>query len=584
MNICKKICFVLILFCTITAVYANNIFDKKQKNKKFSPLSEKECLEFDYAFIEGEQSNLLGDYSKAITWYATCLKIDPTSAVVYYQIANIYLAQEDLNAALELSRKAVVLQEKNIWYQLQLAKIYQMKAMVEQACEVYEVLIKNNPENTEYYYMEAALFASIEKRKKALEVYNKLEKRIGVNENISLEKHKLYTALGNKKMAYAEIKKLIKQNPYQSRFYGLLADLYLKDKRIDDAFKVYLQIVKIDPDNGLVQFYLADYYRDKLDVEKSQECILKAFISTEVNIDQKIQYLLGLFINNEKINYSDSTYYSFLDSLLVNNEGNVRLHALYADFLNKKGENEKAIFHLEEVLKQETSNYTVWEELLLLDNKILDFKNMYIHSSRALKIFPEKELLYLFNGVAAVQEKKFEQAMHSFQEGLKISNSNIALRIQFMTNIGDLYYEMDDSKKSFAAYDDVLNYDADNVIVLNNYAYFLSETENVSEEDLLRAKNMSAKCIHIEQNNSTYLDTYAWILFNLAEYKEAKNYIQKALLNEPNPSGVLVEHYGDILFRLNENEKALIQWKKAKSLEGTSKQLDDKIETGVIPQ
>jgi len=585
MNICKKICISLVLlFALININYANNIFDKKQKNKKSNTLTEKQALEFDYAFIEGEQSNLLGDYNKALSWYAKCLKIDPSSAVVYYQLANIYLSQKDINAALELSRKAVALQKKNSWYQLQLAKIYQMKSMHDQACKVYDVLIGLYPEKLEYYYMEAALFASVEKRKEAIDVYNRLEKQIGISESVSLEKYNLYNALGNKKMAYSEVKKLIKKNPYQSRFYGMLADMYLKDSRTEDAYEMYMKILEVDPDNGLVQFYLADYYRGKKDLDKSEISIMNAFKSYKVNVDQKIQYLLGVLMNNDKLSYPESVYISFLDVLVKQHSGNVRLHALYADFLNKKGDSKQAIFHLREVLKQEKTNYTVWEELLLLDNKLLDFDNMFKDSNLALKQYPKKELLYLFNGVAAVQLKKYDEALSIFQEGLKLCNSNIALRIQFMTNIGDLYYEIGDSKKSFLAYDEVLSFDSDNVVVLNNYSYFLSEEKNCSKENLIRAKAMSAKCINIEQNNSTYLDTYAWILFKLADYKEAKIHVEKALMNGGLKSGVIIEHYGDILFRLGEKEKALQEWKKAKKQGEASDKIDDKIKNGLITE
>jgi len=45
---------------------------------------------------------------------------------------------------------------------------------------------------------------------------------------------------------------------------------------------------------------------------------------------------------------------------------------------------------------------------------------------------------------------------------------------------------------------------------MNNYAYYLSEEKT----DLKKAEKMSAKAVEKEPNNSTYLDTYAWIFTN----------------------------------------------------------------------
>ena len=76
---------------------------------------------------------------------------------------------------------------------------------------------------------------------------------------------------------------------------------------------------------------------------------------------------------------------------------------------------------------------------------------------------------------------------------------------------------------------------------------------------------MSFQCNQIEKNNGTYEDTYAWILYQLKEYEEAKEWIVKALKNGADNSPVVVEHYGDILYKLGEIQNAVIQWKKAKN-------------------
>ena len=77
------------------------------------------------------------------------------------------------------------------------------------------------------------------------------------------------------------------------------------------------------------------------------------------------------------------------------------------------------------------------------------------------------------------------------------------------------------------AYDSCLQWKDDNVMALNNYAYYLSE----QGKDLHKAESMSYKTIKAEPNNGTYLDTYAWILFMQERYADAKTYIDAALKN-----------------------------------------------------
>ena len=88
---------------------------------------------------------------------------------------------------------------------------------------------------------------------------------------------------------------------------------------------------------------------------------------------------------------------------------------------------------------------------------------------------------------------------------------------------------------------------------------------------------MSAKVIQANPDNATYLDTYAWVFFKKKDYELAKFYMENALSKVTEESSVLVEHYGDILFFLNDKQNALLQWKKSLEMGNPSKVLKRKI-------
>ena len=98
------------------------------------------------------------------------------------------------------------------------------------------------------------------------------------------------------------------------------------------------------------------------------------------------------------------------------------------------------------------------------------------------------------------------------------------------------------------------------------------------DKDLDKAERMSRKCIELEPLNSTFLDTYAWILFKERRYLEAKFIIERAVDNLQSDDSTVFEHYGDILFFNSDVNNAVNQWQKALLLNPNSENLKRKIE------
>ena len=65
---------------------------------------------------------------------------------------------------------------------------------------------------------------------------------------------------------------------------------------------------------------------------------------------------------------------------------------------------------------------------------------------------------------------------------------------------------------------------------------------------------MSCKTVKAEPKNATYLETYAWILYMLGRYSEAKIYIDQALqnLDESIDNSVIQEHAEKIKQKANQ--------------------------------
>ena len=111
----------------------------------------------------------------------------------------------------------------------------------------------------------------------------------------------------------------------------------------------------------------------------------------------------------------------------------------------------------------------------------------------------------------------------------------------------------------------------DKIMLLKNYAYYLSERGVKLQE----AKKMSRKTIEKEPDNSSYLDTYGWILFKLKDYKNAIIYIERAIKQGKNET--LYDHLGDVYEAQGEIVKALKAWNEALALNPNNDAIKQKV-------
>jgi tetratricopeptide (TPR) repeat protein len=119
----------------------------------------------------------------------------------------------------------------------------------------------------------------------------------------------------------------------------------------------------------------------------------------------------------------------------------------------------------------------------------------------------------------------------------------------------------------------------DEVFVLNNYAYYLA----LRKEQLPKAAQMAKHANELQPNNASFEDTYAWVLFKMANYEQALIWIELALSHSETQTATLMEHYGDILYFLTKKDaavQAIEKWKAAKTLGAGSEQLSEKIKEG----
>lgn len=565
------------LFILLFLLFAIQLFADKKKGE-VSSLEGDAKVQFDYAFMEGVRCKILGDLKSAIAYFDQCMKIYNESAAVRYELASILSLGNDYNLSLQLIREAVTLESENIWYNLLLANILQKKSMIEDACKVYDDLIKKHPEREEFYIIETDLYASIEKWEKSIEVLNKYEKQFGFNEATIIEKVKLYSKLNDVKKASSELMKLIRKYPDRTDYLGLLAELYINHDQENKGLQLLNKVVKEDPNNGFVQLYLSDYYRTKKDTMNMDKYLRPTLLNDRIDNDLKVQYLLKWLVDQRDSPASYDYIYSYVQLLLDKYNDDLSVRTLNVDFLKRANKLEECKKELEFLISKEKDNYSIWEELLLLSNQLGDTTAMFREGMECLKYFPNEPLPYMMVSLPLLIRDDLVEAMKYLKQGLVLSQDNTPIKAQFYAYLGDCYYKQDSVEIAFKMFDDALKINPGDIMTLNNYSYYLS----LRKERLEEAEKMITVALSVEPNNSTFLDTYAWVLFKQGNYSLAKFYMRSAIDNDKNPDGVLYEHYGDILYMNGDKDQATEMWKKALGLGGElSKDIKNKIENGL---
>jgi len=551
-----------------------------KEKKQETVLPEEKKTEFEYLFIEGLKQKKLGSPQNAVTYFSKCLEIDPNSSATMFELANVHLANGDQTSASLLLEKAIQLNPDNKWYKILLAQIYQQSKQYEKAANLYGVLYAEKPEqmeNLEYLYMKAGMLSSAEKYDESIAAFDQLESKLGFNEQVTVAKQQVYLAAGKKEKAVEEINKLIKLNPEETSYYGLMADLCIETGDSLKALDYYNQILKIDPENGFVHFSLAEYFDKAKQPEKAYEHIREGFKNQNLEMGTKLQMFLMLTADPAKTPITQKQTLELLGLLRAMYPAEYRVQALYADYLLQNKQLEEGRQQLRKVLETNKEDYVIWERLMLVDNELLDFENLYADGKKAIELFPTQPLFYALVAIACLQQEKYQEALKIIAEGEQFAVGNNPMKIQLELYKAEAYYKTNQVNAAFKAFDEVIKIDPENYLALNNYAYYLS----IRNENLEKAARMSGKAVQANPTNSTYLDTYAWVLFMQKDYKLAKFYMDSAVMNGGDTSAVILEHYGDILYMLDEKEKALEYWKKAKAVGEGSEFLEEKASKGI---
>ena len=538
--------------------------------------------EAEFFFTEGEKYFILEDYTKALLFFQRVVELNSENPTVHYKIAEILSKsnkEDDLERAALSIDNAIRLEKKNKYFYLLASNIYAGLNNFPKAELSLETMMKEVKGTEEYLYELAAIYQYDKKPEEAIKVYNRAESLLGINETSSLQKQKIYLELGKVNEALAEGEKLLSANPDDERYVMGFAETLAKKGQLKKAIEAMEKFTASHPEAGTAKILLAGFYRENNQEMKAREILMQALDDPSVDLSSKI-LVLGTYnvqlSQNRAKNISDQQLESFVlgmyDQLKTNYPDEPNVHIIGGDIYVALKRNAEAEREYLNAIQHGSASFEAWQNLLSLESESNKFDSLIFYSEQGLEIFPNQAMLYYFNGYGHIRKGHFREATSSLEQARKLSSGNPALVNDINSMLGDAYNGTKEYVKSDKAYDDALLYNPNNDYVLNNYSYYLA----LRKENLEKAERMSAQTVKSQPGNSSFLDTYAWVLYMREKYREARKIIERAL-TQPDVSSTHFEHYGDILFQLGDVEAAVKQWEKARSLTSQHDIIDKKI-------
>ncbi|HEX2787008.1 MAG TPA: tetratricopeptide repeat protein [Ignavibacteria bacterium] len=548
--------FIILYFCLFFSKNSYSQTDKVSSNEQAQGY-----------FIAGKTAELKFNYYDALQNYQTALKYDK-AAGIYFAIANLQFTLDKPADALSSINSALRISPDDITYLELKAGILRAQEKYDKAAETYEAIIRKKPDYTYGLYSLARMYQHLNKPEKAIVIYEKITDEIGYDFDVLKRMYEIYFQNKDYEKCVETLSAILKIYPFDIAYKKQLAALYVMINRPDEAEQLYTEILIIDPKDKEILTELTKIYFVKNEMDKGFEKFRKILGKDSLSYAEKIQ-LGEIYYNlivqdreaitiakniftNVSENYPDKWVpYYFLGAIDIVNK----------DFDSYTAKFEKAL-QLADTAKDALLQigYVYYTQ-----NKITEADDAL---AKAVRLYPEDFQANYFYGLVLQRKGDEPTAINYFEYALEINPDDVGM----LSTLALAYDNQKMYDKSDEAHEKALRLDPESALILNNYAYQLSERG----VKLDKALAMSKKSLQKEPKNASYLDTIGWIYYKMKQYEEARSYIMQSL-QVNGGSAVVNEHMGDIYNAMGDKDNARKYWQKALDLSPGNEAIKNKL-------
>jgi tetratricopeptide (TPR) repeat protein len=328
-----------------------------------------------------------------------------------------------------------------------------------------------------------------------------------------------------------------------------LSLLRQKNKSADAAAKL-ADSIKFGNRAPDVQLTSAIALRLSGNAAKSEQLLWKIVSDTPGYEEAYLELFEFYFLQNQP-----SKAVNVLAKWLTADPGNYRARALRARIMHQAGRNDAAetellsLFHDQpesaEVLSALHEFYTDVGRLDEYISKLEDERKVRPENREAVE-----QLVLIYH-----QQKRLPEALRV----LDAARAAVADDADLLYYVAHLYGRIDQRDTEEHLLEEVVRLDPRNAPASNDLGYNYAD----AGKNLARAEDLIRVGVEAEPDNQSFLDSLGWVLYKRGKFAEALTYFERAIGPASRPDPVVLDHMGDVLYRLTRPDDAVKQWKRA---------------------
>ena len=538
---------------------------------KSTVVTDENHAKFQQYFYQGEKAKMAGNFEIAINYFNTALKFEEVSAA-HYEISKLCSQLPKYEKmGKEHIKMAVAMEPSNAWYLKDLGYYEIYAGNIKEGIKNFDLAVKysTNPAPVLDEYLNVISGYDIAQ---ASIVLAQLAAIQGEDEDIARRRFELLSAQGKFKEAGVVLEEFEKKNKVEDEYYFYLLEFYRQMKLEGEAVRWLSHMKEVIPSNGKLLLEESSSLAISGDDAKSYELLKKSITSGDLRWMDAVDILKkyeDLVAQDEKFK---KPLWEIFD--LTFNQFKSEYQCLVQ--LSFVANHQNNLVRQEEMLTLAVALYKsdvlVWKFLLENQKQLRKWNELVKYGNEAIELFPTDADVYYYTGLGYLKLLDYKKSLESLITGRDLVIENPELLSQFYSSLGSVYFKTNNWTECENSFEQALIQNPENTTALNNYAYYLG----IKKIQLDKALGIVQYAVSMQPNNSIYLDTFGFILFQKKQYQAAVAQLEIAVkLNSTDQE--IWEHLGDSYFMLGNESKAIECWNKALLLNPAHSKLKEKI-------
>ncbi len=500
-----------------------------------------------------------------------------------YLASQQRIADGDLDRAILDLKKVLDLDPDNSYLRRELAMYYLQAQNSAAALDLIKKNVEENPDDQQSLFLYARTLEIMNRKKEAKAVYEKLIAGESPKESVFLRLGDLYLEENDLDNAFRVYSELVKKFPDSYAGHFFIGKIYMIRGEYDKAEAHIRKTLELFPGLEEPQYELADIYRKKGQIQKSIKIFQNIIKNNPDNIFASLE-LAVLYHENgsaeeaQKLlddiavkKYNDASLYriigqeyleqkrfpeavTILEGLLKAAPEKSGIFYMLGIALSDSGKTEGAIEQFKHVDESSKFYLRAAIQTAMLYEKLGNLDAAIDQTKALLEKHRDDQDLYMFLGMFYEEKQLYKEASQTLEDGLRLDEKQVQMNFR----LGIVYDKMGDRKKSIEQMKKVIQLDPSHVNALNYLGYTYADMNTHLDE----AESLIRKALEYKPNDGYITDSLGWVYYKKGDFAQAVNYLEKATTLVPDDA-IIREHLGDAYLKMKQTDKALEAYRRS---------------------